>query len=385
MGRRGTPEVYTIAPGLPFVDALAAGMLARAGHDPAKLARAIVLLPTRRACQALRDAFLRQRDGEPTLLPRLVPLGEVDEEELALAGAGIVGGDSDGAEAALAPAISPLRRQILLARTVLTAGAGFAPGGRATTPDQAARLAAELGRFLDQVQTERLSFAGLEDLVPDEYARHWQITLRFLTILTEHWPRILADEGTLDAADRRNRLLEAQARAWATRAPDVPVIAAGSTGSIPATADLLEVVAGLPRGCLVLPGLDRSLEADEASALGESHPQFGLARLLDRLGVAPAQVPDWECAAVRAAGIAAGSAARARLIAEAMRPAETTHLWRVLDLDVADAMDGVSRIDCPGAHEEAGVIALVMRQALELPGRTVALVKIGRASCRERV
>ena len=126
-----------------------------------------------------------------------------------------------------------------------------------------ARLAGELARFLDQVHTERLSFDGLADLVPGDFAAHWQQTLEFLKVLTDVWPTVVADAGALDAAERRNRVFEAQAQAWRESPPADPVIAAGSTGSIPATADLLAVVAGLPRGAVVLPGLD--LEATDAA------------------------------------------------------------------------------------------------------------------------
>ena len=74
------PAVYTIPAGVPFVDALAAGLHARVGGGPEALAQATVLLPTRRACRALREAFLRQSGGRPLLLPRLTPLGDVDED-----------------------------------------------------------------------------------------------------------------------------------------------------------------------------------------------------------------------------------------------------------------------------------------------------------------
>ena len=79
------PAVYTIPAGVPFVDALAAGLDAWVGGGPEDLAHATVLLPTRRACRSLREAFLRRSGGRPLLLPRLTPLGDVDEDDLALA------------------------------------------------------------------------------------------------------------------------------------------------------------------------------------------------------------------------------------------------------------------------------------------------------------
>jgi len=357
------PSIYTIAPGAPFVDALAAGVLARSGDDPLALARTTVLLPTRRACRALRDAFLRQSGGRATLLPRLQPIGDIDEDELTISG---FEEPQLPESVALPPAISEMRRRLLLASMIVAR-----PAPR-TSADQAVWLAADLARLLDQVQTERLSFDGLDGLAPAEHAEHWQEILEFLKIVTENWPRILADEGCIDPAERRNRLLAAQAEAWRQMPPDAPVIAAGSTGSIPATADLLGVVARLPRGAVVLPGLDCYLDEEGWSTLAPSHPQYGLRQLLDRLEVSRDEVEDWD------PGFAeGGNPMRRHLVAEAMRPAQTTSAWRDLTLskeEILQGLDGLERIDCATPREEAGAIALIMREAVETPGRTAALV-----------
>ncbi len=360
----GPPSVFTIATGVPFVDALAAGLRARCGDDPQALTRVRVLLPTRRACRALTDAFLKQSHGRPLLLPRLTPIGDIDEDELALTG---FGDDELGANISLPPAVPALRRQLLLARLVA------AMRGDDTPPDQAARLAAELARFLDQVHTEGLEFARLADLVPEEFARHWQITLEFLSVLTVEWPRVLEDEGAIDAADRRNRLLRAQAEAWRTRPPATPVIAAGSTGSIPATAELLGVVSRLPQGCVVLPGLDTSADDETWEALEPSHPQYGMARLLERLGVDRRSVAPWP-----APGIAARAAERIALVNAALRPAATADGWARDGLPSPHALEGITRVDAAAPEEEARLIALLMRGTLEHPGRTAALVTLDR-------
>ena len=360
------PAVFSIPAGVPFVDALADGILADRGEDPAALAAVTVLLPTRRACRSLQDAFLRRRGGRPLLLPRLVPLGDVDEDELAFADWREEG--SGGFTAP--PAISGLRRALLLARQVLALDPG------STTVDQAVRLADELARLLDQVHTQRLSFEGLAGLAPDDFAEHWQITLEFLSILTEHWPDILAAEGCVDGATRRNRLLDAQTDAWRRQPPETPVIAAGSTGSIPATADLLAVVAALPRGCVVLPGLDTGADATTWEALEPTHPQYGMARLLEHLKVSPDAVRPWP------SDVAGTTPARAALIDRAMRPAGALDSWRHGEPIPPEARDGVTRIDCPTPEEEAGVIALVLRRTLEDLGRTAALVTPDRGLAR---
>ena len=213
-----TPSVFTIPPDRPFLDDLALGLHADPrfglGAEPAAMAKWRIFLPTRRACRSLAEAFIRANGGRPLLLPRITPLGDIDEDELAFRPSD--GADEQGHDravlAAVPPAIAPLRRQLLLARLVTKHKDG------AISPDQAVRLAGELARLLDQVHTEGLDFSALQDLVPDDFARHWQITLTFLAIITEHWPRILAEEGAIDPADRRSRLLLAQAEAVAGEA-----------------------------------------------------------------------------------------------------------------------------------------------------------------------
>jgi len=366
------PKVYTIAPGTPFADALALGIVKTVGDAPEALSAVTVLLPTRRACRTLREAFLRLGEGKPMLLPRMTPLGDVDEDELALTAF-----EEPSSDAALMipPAISGLRRQMLLARLIM------AIPGEARTPDQAIRLAAELARLLDQIHTERLDFSDLKTLVPDTYATHWQITLDFLKILVDAWPQVLEAEGAIDPADRRNQLLAAQVEQWQAAPPEAPVIAAGSTGSIPATADLLGAVARLPRGALVLPGFDIEMDEESRAALAPTHPQFGMNRLLQTIHVSPAEVQPWADTPEVHQTVLKARQERAKLMAETMRPSETGEAWRSAKLDES-ALDGLFRIDCPTPKEEAGAIALMAREILETPGQTAALITPDRTLAR---
>lgn len=354
--------VLTIPAGVAFADGLAAALLARAGTDPLSLAETLVLLPTRRACRTLREAFLRRSKGAPVLLPRMRPLGDLDADELLFA-------DPTAAEAIgdldLPPAISPLRRRLLLSRLIRAR-----PDEPRLPADQALGLADALASLLDQVHTERLDFAGLRDLAPETFAEHWRITLEFLTLVTEHWPPILAEQGFVDPAQGRNALLAAQAAAWRAKPPGFPVIAAGSTGSIPATADLLACIRDLPQGAVVLPGLDRTLPDDALKRLEPTHPQHGMVRLLDHLGLTPAAVGDWPLPP----DLASPSLERAKLASLAFAPAEETTRWLDAELDVEAALAGIRRLDAVSPQAEAAAIALALREVLETPGRTAALV-----------
>ncbi len=376
------PSVFTIPSHVPFVDALAAGVADSyaTADDPLALARVLILLPTRRACRALQDAFLRQSGGRALLLPRMVPIGDVDEDALQFDSLALQTADTGGE---IAPAIGDMRRRLLLARLVQESAnqTRDKPTGDGQLPvDQAVHLAGELSNFLDQVQTERLGFDRLTGLVPEDYAAHWQLTLQFLEVLTGAWPKLLTAEGSIDAAERRNLLMAARAENWRHSPPATPVIAAGSTGSIPATADLLAVIAGLPAGAVILPGLDQDLDGAVWDLVEPSHPQFGLRQLLSHLGVSREEVGDWP-------GVPLADdrqRARTKLISAALRPAPATDNWADLGQIDAAALSGLTRIDCVGADEEAGAIALIMREVLadRESGRTAALVTPDRGLAR---
>src|ERR671913_775879 len=222
-------KVRTIAASRPFLDTLVQELLA---WDRERLADALVLVPSRRACLAARDTFLRLSGGEALLLPRLVPIGEPD---------GALPPLDPEAELALPPAIGPMRRRLLLTRLVLARSP-------AMTLEQAVRLAGELERFLDELHNEEVELGALDGLAPADLAEHWQETLVFLQLLRQGWPAILAAEGRLDAADRRRRLLDGLAARWRRAPPAHPVVAAGVVGTIPSVARLLARVARLPDG-----------------------------------------------------------------------------------------------------------------------------------------
>ncbi len=375
-------NLYAIAPENPFLATLADGLLAMAGGDALALSRITVLLPTRRAARSLRDAFLRtQGDGKeagaPLLLPRMRPVGDLDLDELAL-----VAGSDDGGGLAVPPAIPELRRLLLLTQLVLKWGRQA--GRDQLLPGQAAALAASLARLLDTVAAERATFARLRELAPPDLAEHWEIVRKFLEILPHAWPGVLAAEGALDPADRRNRLLARQAAIWQRIPPRDPVVAAGLTGGIPAMTELVRVVASLDNGAVILHGLDRRCDAAEWAAIArdETHPQYLLASLLRALDRLPADVRDWPADAAGSPSGATTLARRLLLVGEAMRPAATTDAWRELPSFPPGALSGVSRYDCAGAHEEALTIALLLRRKLEVPGATAALVTPDRELAR---
>ncbi|MEQ9518432.1 MAG: double-strand break repair protein AddB [Parvibaculum sp.] len=383
MSRAIDPTIFSMPAGTPFLDALATALIADTSlggilsKEPVALGDITILLPTRRAVRALGEAFLRASAGRAVLLPYIRPLGDVDEEELLLTATERF--EATGA-LDLPPTIDTMERQLLLTELVLKWGSDpkFLTGPKEA--GQAALLAGELAQLIDNAETQGVDLDRLHQLVPDEFAEHWKLTLSFLQIALDNWPHILKERGLIDPAKRRNMSVRAQASAWAENPPAHPVLVAGSTGSIPATAELLKVIATLPEGAVLLPGLDFDLDDRGWDAVDAAHPQFGMKQLLSAMGVARDDVKPWPGEAVSAVSLA-----RARLLNEALRPAETTDAWVRMDagtVNIADAVSHFTYVEAPTPREEASIIATAFRELLETPGRTGILVTPDRSLAR---
>ena len=353
------PSLFTIAASAPFAETLARGLIARIGDDPLALSCAIIYLPTRRAARNFGDAFAKVMGGA-ALLPQFRPLGDSEEDELLFDAAG------EGLE--LAPAITLLRRQLLLARLIRQWDR--AGRGGLLSFAQSAALADSLAKVMDEVETQGCDLSKLKELAPASLAEHWEGVSRFLELLRDQWPAILAAENTTNPAARRIAALQALTRRLQASPPSGLVIAAGSTGSIPATAELLGTIAHLPQGAVILPGLDRNLDTDSWERLDPGHPQFGLRQLLRTIGVEREDAKDWFDAP--------SNPARETLLTEILRPAPTTDAWRDLAEqgcgEIRKGLKDIGLIQAGDPAQEALAIALALREALEIPGRTAALV-----------
>jgi len=373
------PRLFTIPPGAAFLPTLAEAAVSgrlvpgfAASGDPLALAAATVYVPTRRAARELRSILVDLAGGRAAILPTIRPLGEFEEDAAAF--------EPGGGEALdLAPPIGAMDRLLLLA-PLIQRWKGTLPGHirqrfaeEVVVPASAADavwLARDLCALMDEIETEGADWSRLAALVDADLSGWWQVTLDFLAIVTEHFPAALAALGLSNPAAHRTAMIDAEAARLKRNPPAGPVIAAGSTGSIPATARLLSVIARLPAGAVVLPGLDlalddaslKELHADEPHPSIFGHPQFGLRKLLGALRADASEVE--EIGAVPPA-----IAARTRLVAEALRPAETTHLWAgarglAAGLIRQGALDGVTLVEAANERDEAQAIAVALRLAI---------------------
>lgn len=375
------PKVYSIAAHRGFADALVAGLIPRYADPDLGLARLTLLLPSQRAARTITEAFVRagtDSAAKGLLLPRMVTVGDLDLDEA-------LGSLLDPVGADIPPACDPTRRWLHLARIIAQVEGDQAPKGAALL-----RRAADVARTIDRLAVEGLT---PQDLLADpvvalvgEQAEHWRQSTRAFLRVQAHWAAALADSGEVDPPVRRNMLFDHAARGWRDNPPEHPVVAVGITSASPSLARLLRVVADLPKGAVVLPDLDLSLDEDVWDELGHAgvapaegeapfgredaltHPQYHLKLLLNRMGVARAEVDPWH-----RAGPAAAPPERSKAISNLFLPAKASARW--VDLDERKRrLSAVRLMETEHPGEEAQAIAILIRQALEEPEKRVALV-----------
>src|SRR3984893_3159200 len=390
-------RVFSVPASVPFlrsvIAALVDGRLVdgfEARAHPESLTQATLYLPTRRAGRMAREIFLDELNTDAVLLPRIVALGDIDEDELAFAEEPEPYGGA--APLQIPPKLGDLDRRLTLARLVAMwakspVSAPLVVGGPAST----LALAGDLARVMDDMATRGVGWDALDGLVPDQLDKYWQYSLEFLRIARQAWPAHLKEIQKIEPAARRDLLIEAEAKRL-TAHHDGPVIAAGSTGSMPATARFLHAIARLPQGAVVLPGLDTDLDDDAWQMIGgvrdpqgkfttppaSNHPQFAMHTLLQRLGIKRSDVE-----------IVGAPAAHGRdvLASEAMRPSNATAHWhqRLAQPEIAakisQGMTNLAMIAADNSEMEALAIAVAMREARHL-NKSAALVTPDRALAR---
>ena len=354
-------------------------------ENPLLLPKATIFVPNRRAARALSAAFMGAYDDEAVLLPKIRTLGDVGDEDFGIA-PDVSHFGQPGEE------IKPLERTLLLANLVQHWVDAMEEETRRIYNDEdiiipssradAILLAQDLSILLSQITQEEIDWASVQNIVPDNHAEWWKLTTTFLKIIMETWPHHLHSIGLLDPAERAAKLLELRTQFYQNAQNKGPVIIAGSTGSVASTRRLLQAVANLEDGAVILPGVDQSISDEEWSSLAEAsgedqatletHPQFGLAQLLDGLGIERENVtelgeptlPGRYCQ---------------KLLGLAMAPSSFTSNWLAassnLDfLDTENALSKVSLIEAGNERQEALAIAIALREVLIDEDKTAALV-----------
>jgi len=403
-----TPAIYTIPPDQPFLKALVQKIIEETKGDPLKLSDYTIVLPTRDACDAFKEIFNELSDQEFAILPNLVTPSDMDSHTTSL---------RFSERPALAQkienipkSVSALERQIHLAKSIMK------QPDVAPSFTKAFKLAGELGRFLDDIDRQEKNVSDIANLVSDKHKKQWQKTVGFLESVLGDWDKHLKDNNLTNPEIRRRSVIEAYTDYLKQNKTKKPVLIAGFNAADPALARLFQAVGDLPAGKIILPALHKTIDEESWNALEETHPQYSLKKILGLFGVERQQVEDWPryipkegTSFSRVRNTVVTGAARRRLLTESLRPAVTAEQWSKLDPVVstpkqaanrnrktgtarikkarsnyidAKALTGMDLVTCGTSQEEASVIALKMREVLEVEGRTATLVTSDRTLAR---
>lgn len=358
-------NIFNIPLSCSFWDTVAEIYLKKYQNDDIGLSEMLFLVPNRRACQSLINAFVRQKGVTPAILPEIVPIAEIDDDELFFSGALTSFADKT--------VISKEERLFLFVRLIMSKPNTF--GLKQISSAQALSLAIDLANLIDTVSTLGLSFDKLQDLVPEKYATHWQETLKLLKIITEYWPLILKERNAVDLCNVRKDILFKQAEIWQKSCTTRHIVAAGITASFPQIVAILQVIAELPKGEIYFAGVDTFADDLYWSYIDETHPQFELKELLEKLKIDRSEITEV---------VSKTNPLKEQFISELMRPAEVSDAWRRLNnkMDTEAILKGMEVINCDTERDEATAIALKMREVLTYPEKTAALITYDRNLAR---
>ena len=343
------PRVYGVPPGVDFPAALLTGLEERlCGQPPEALARIHLVVNSQRMRRRLERLL---HSTTPCLLPSIDLVTTYH-------------GNAPRA-LMLPPAIPSLRRQLQLGQLI-----GKLLDQQPDLAPQACRyhLAKSLARLMDELQGEGIDPQIIQGLDMGELSGHWQRSQSFLSLVQTYLQTI----GGLDSQARQRQVVEHLIAHWQSHPPNHPVIVAGSTGSRGSTQQLMQAVARLNQGAVVLPGFDFDLptkvweQFDQTQSATpyslEDHPQQRFLQLLQKLQVPPDGVKFWTEAHQPAAP------ERNRLVSLALRPAPVTDAWLKegpLLGHLGRATNKLTLLEAPNLRQESLAIALRLRQALE--------------------
>ena len=309
--------IYGVSLSDNLVDILATDLLQRYDTNPTQMAQSWVILPTRRACLELKQTFVKLAKKRNFLLPKLMPLYDLDLPLIDLP-----------------PAISSLERVLLLAKLCQAKPT-------ITDYNQALKMAISLCELLDFSYQFDLDLSKIQTLVTsDQFATHWQETIQFLDILYTHWPKILSEQGKIDPMDRSIRLIRALTQQL-QQDQTTPVILAGVTAHFPAIEGLFQILEKRNNTFIFKENFLKQTKEINSFAPSSACPQESVA-------IEAFSKDFWQ----------------------------ETHLPK-------NSFDRVQIINAATTAEEALTIALILREALETPKQTAALVTTDRTLARQ--
>lgn len=368
LGLRG---YYTAPMHVSLADALAQYIWSICADVPHGVASLRVLLPSARACLFMRECLRRHAPRPHSLYPRLIPLGEAEE------GLGVdVLSLSMQASAEYVPVrtLSGTEATCLMTQLLAREAKHIFPF---TLPAlaQLVQLSQALLQLIEECVRDQVPLERLITLDLEAFAEHWQMSAKLLQLVVREWPLLLAAKHAQTHQQHVNKTL-ADSAAWlAEHRPEYPVILAGSTGSVMATRQLMAVIAQLPQGAVIFPGLDKHMPEAHWRLLEVepgTHPQRPLMETLRHLRITRSQV-HW--LGQENAAEACMPTMRNQVVRSVHALAECSDEWRHMPPALLEnAFSAVHAWALPDEYMEADIIAMKVREALEQPEASILLV-----------
>ncbi len=357
-------RVFASELGVDFPKTLVSGIFDRMqGQAPEDMARVHLIVNTARMRRRVTALFL---DRNPHFLPRITLLSDLDKEPKFHK---------------IPQPVSPLARRIELISLV---DALLRQNPSLASRSSLFDLAESLAGLMDEMQGEGVTLNDISELEVSDISGHWARAQQFICIVGQFLD--LSQEHP-DTEARARAVVLVQIEEWRIAPPEHPIILAGSTGSRGTTALLMNAVAKLPQGAVILPGFDADMPSEvweeliaehPARLAPEDHPQYRFARFLQSLSLHPKRVPMWGTAP-------AIDARRNAVVSLALRPVPVTDGWLRDGPDLGDlpsAMESVTLVEAQNTREEALAIAMRLRLAAQ-EGKTTALITPDRMLTRQ--
>jgi len=346
-----TPRCFGVPLGEDYARSVVDGLLARLSNaDPTAIAKVTLIVNTQRLARRIEGLFEEQTAG---FFPRILTLADV---------------------ASLMPSLG--------AEKPLSAFSGWLELGDLVgsllrrAPDLAHfesrfDLAAGLWTLFEEVQSEGLPLDVLSQLDVSDQSGHWARAKQFFEITEAYLRAIETKDG------QAHTLAHALAAHWQKEPPLNPILMVGSTGSRATSMLLMEAVASLPQGAVILPATDAAY-APQTDQIDEDHPQHRVWSVADRLGCALSDLPQWSKPKDH-------NQNTKNLLSLALRSAPVTDRWLTEGPSLGDlhtCTENLSLLEARDSGQEALAIAIAMRDFVE-HGKTIALVTPNRVLTRQ--
>ena len=368
-------NIFNIKSNYNFLESLAFLILNKY-PNPTDLSKLTLFLPTRRVCREIKKILLKQKSWQKNpkqkalILPKIKAVGDIDLDEFDLDYLA----DNDFHNSLPCP----IKYNLLLIKEIEEWNNKVGLFGKNISSNQIAAIAGKLKNFLDEINKEEIDLSGIDYVDDSELSEHKQKILKFLKYFGAIWQNDLDKNNITSAAKYYNEIINFISKnKEKTSLFDNPIIIAGSTGSIKATANLIKIIAADNNNSVILFGLDTDLKDQNWNLITQSHPQFILKNLLEFLEISRNQVQNLEFKQFEQS-----SARRKKLVSYSMLPAIKTDSWiEINDLNES-AVAGLSLIEARNDFDEARIIAIIMRQTLEQKNKNCALISNDRNLCK---